>query len=208
MEAAELVFDGSDERALTAWVPPCVERVVPGYGTTWVHGYTGADVGRWRHLARNLTQALPALRGPDGQPGPEALRIAQVVLVCRRGPGSAAMTFSIQHGGEAQACSAFQEALPGKWVEQVCADSDALTLVGYHPSRDLARGTGPGRALSEALADPAFWSALDHLSLRLYGARIAENGAPLAEVLAMMERDAEARVGLLAALAPLAALVG
>lgn len=205
--AAAIDFTGAPESALPAWVAPCVERVVPGLGSTWVHGYTGIDAGRWQTLAGAMAKAVPdACDGGRGKPSGQCLLIAQACVVCRRGPGSEAYTFSIRHGGEAQAWQAMAEsALPGTWVEAVCADSDNLTLADYVPRNTSDKGPQAMRKLCQALGDKQFWGALDYLSLTLYGQPLVDNGAPLAEVLAHLERDVERQAGLVAGLG---ALVG
>lgn len=202
-EGVEIILDGAEEHEPPAWRPPSVERVIPLHGTTHVHGYTGADVAQWKHIASLIAKAVPTAKGKDGQPTPDCLRVAQCIVVCRRAPGSAAHTFNVSFGGEAQAWRLLGERGPGSWVEQACRDSNALTMEGYYPQREAE---GPTKPLSDLLTDPAFWTSLNHLSLSLYGVRLAENDAPLPEVLAALQHDAEVRGGLLQALAPLAAL--
>lgn len=204
-----VTFDGSETCPLDAWRPPCVERTIPGVGSTWIHGYTGADVARWRRAAANLALEVPEAKGADGAPSEDCLRLAQVLCVCRTGPGATAATFVVSIGtpGVRQAWEAFSTCLPGTWVQDVCRESDLLTMMGY--LRPIHEGqVGAEAALSDQLQNPKFWAALDHLSLSLYRVPIAENGHPLGDVLAMLERDAEVRSQVLGAVGALAGAVG
>ncbi len=211
-EGPQHTFDAGDGGVLSAFIPDCVERQIPGLGSTWVHGYCGRDVANWRYLARRMAKAHgdARVKGSEAQPTEECLAVARVITVCRRGPGSAAPSFQVVHGGEHQAFDTFQTAMPGLWVEEICREADVLTLQSYQKLDDPAREKAQAaeRKLSELLDDPQFWAALDYLSLRLYGVRIAENGVPLGEVLTVMARDVQARDGMLNAVASLTGAVG
>ena len=200
----EAIFDGAEDAALPLWTVPCLERSVAGLGPTWVHGYTGADVAAWRRLARCVAAGVPECLAANGkEPTPHALQFAQAVTVCRRGPGAAERTFRVEHGGEAQAWAAFR-GLPGSFVETVCRESDWLTMSLYQRAeRRPGAQAGAARDLSEMLRDPEFWTALDHLSRRMCGVAIAENGEPLGEVLALLEHDLEVRGALMGAVGAL-----
>ena len=173
---------------LFTWTPPCVERYLPGVGAVWVHGYTGADAARWKRAAGNLARG--------GQPTADQLAVAQVLWVCRTQPNGHEHTFKVDLQNARAAFEAMMEGLPGKWVEQVCLDSDMLTLEGYYPPPDGDRMQAVAEAqqrLGEMLADPEFWAALSTLSVKLYGVPWAENGEPLGEVLAhLSSTDADA----------------
>ena len=160
------------------WTPPCVERWLPGVGAVWVHGYTGADAARWKRAAGNLARG--------GQPTADQLAVAQALWVCRTQPNGHEHTFKVDLQNARAAFEAMMEGLPGKWVEQVCLDSDMLTLEGYYPPPDGERMQAVAEAqqrLGEMLADPEFWAALSTLSVKLYGVPLAGNGEPLGEVL-------------------------
>lgn len=204
--AADVQFDGSqDHDDMLVYRPQCVERDVMGMGVTYVHGYTGQDIGAWRHVAEMIAREVPEAR--DGkQPSPEVLRMAQAIVVCRTAAGGEHRTFTVHFGGERQAWEAFRR-LPGSWVESVCRDSDALTLIEYHPPhRDGAADEAAEHTLHELLTtDEKLWQALDYCSARLFGVPLVDCGQPLAEVLTLLDREIEARSELVGALGQLAA---
>lgn len=213
-EGFQHTFTGGEEGQLAPFAADCVERQVPGLGATWVHGYRGRDVAMWRYLAGRMAKAHGDARvkgtGGDPQPTPECLQVCQALTVCRRGPQSEAATFVVAHGAEHQAYDAVMTSLPGTWIEEICRDSDLLTMRSYHRLEDprQKQQAQASLALPELLADDDFWTSLNYLSLRLYGVPIAENGQPLGEVLTVMAHDAAARDGLLAAVGALASAVG
>lgn len=203
----ELAFDGGD-LVLDTWFPPAVERVIPGLdGSTFVHAYTGKDAGRWKRLAHNMMVEQPLLcKGADGKPSDVTLQVAQAVVVCRRGPLAVQPTFILTPEGFERAWQFFTEQLPGTWVQQVCHDSDWLTMQGYHrPAR--AEGTREGgKTLSNLLNDDAVWDALDLISAKLFGVPLCESGKPLAQVMNLLQADQEVRESLASAIGSLMAV--
>jgi len=172
------------ESAVFEWEPPCVQRWVPGIGATWVHGYSGADMARWRTAAQHMAAG--------GQPTAEQLACAQVIWVCRTAPNGAERTFQVELATAAEACRQLRDQLPGRWVEEACSDSDLLTLSGYYPPPEVVAAEPLAMAigkLGQALSEPEVWSALSVLSLRLYGVPLAENRRPVGEVLEHMVAD-------------------
>jgi len=180
---------------LFGWTPPSVERYVPGVGPTYVHGYTGADAAKWRQAARNMARG--------SEPTPEQYAVAHVLWVCRTAPGGADHTFKVSLQDARRAFERMMEALPGKWVETACHESDALSLQGYFP-QDQQGPSAAGisaeaqRRLGELLADEECWAALSTLSLKLYGVPLGENRRPMGEVLMHLrpEMSTEERLGL------------
>lgn len=188
-----------DPEAWPTAAPRCVEVVVPDWGSTWAHAYTLADWDRIRMIAAAMG-GVPV--GED--PGRTAMRLAQLAYVCRTGPGSPTRTFTIPTGGEQEAYGALAGRLPWMWVEQVCAESDRVSVAGYRPSgSDHEARESARRSLRDALADPAIWMALEVLSLRLYGLPLTDNGEPLGHVLAAFEAHQEAQDGLVSVLGAL-----
>lgn len=186
--------------ALGSYQAPCEERSIPGFGRTWVHAYSGADAGKWRRAA----QAIAGGR----EPSPAMLRAAQVVWVCRTAPGAAEHSFKLPLQGAREAFDQLQELLPEVWLREVCYLSDALALRDFIPPNDDEDGDRAAfERLGEQLGEDSFWAALSTLSLQLYGVPLAENGAPLGEVLTHLRHSVSARRRLVEALGPLAALV-
>jgi len=164
---------------------PAVERCLPGGEVTiWIHGYTFGEYEQIRRLALGF-EGLKV----DKEPSREALRIAQVVWCCRKTEeaGSPAY-FRVDSTAQKLAFAALQEHLPGPWVETVCAESDALCMIGYVP----VKSDKPGRAgqrlnLREALADRAIWTALDVLSRVICGVPLTKNDEPIGPLLSAFE---------------------
>lgn len=194
-----------DGEAAGAWcVPPpvCLERRLPGLGSTWVHGYTGADARRWKNLAFAANGHQP--------PAEWQLALAQVVVVCRTGPGAEAPSFRLDAADVEAGFKLLHDALPPIVVEHLCRESDALTLSGYvpAPAGEPAAREAAQQRLGEKLAEPEFWAHLDYLSNVLFGVPLGENGQPLAEVLSAAEREVDWRHHLVTALTMVGAAGG
>jgi len=201
MSSEPIVFDGSDERGLPVYRPPCRERALPDGRSLYVHGYTLADAAQWKQHARTWDKLAP-----NEEPRPHTLKLVQVVYVCRTEPDSEQRVFVVRQGGEAQVREQLGTRLPGRFIDAVCAESDGLALDGYLPSEESRRPhMEEGRkALHELLGDKQFWARLNWLSLKLYKVSLLHNREPIGEVLTVLRLDQEAQDRLLEAIGPLA----
>jgi hypothetical protein len=211
MAFALVTFDGSEEAGLPEYTPACRERRVGGLGSMWVHGYTLADSAKWRGEARMLCQEhTDRILDIEKDPPQKYLDLAQVVAVCRTGPGAAQRTFTVTTGGRRQACEQLLGRLPGKWLRAVCTESDNLALDGYLPP-DQTRHPEVAEAvarLGEQLADRKFWTALSYLTEKLFGIPVTENHKPIGEVLTALRLDMEAKEDFVRAIGAVAGFGG
>lgn len=187
---------------------PTLERSLPfvGYGSTWLHGYSGKVFDEWRRWAEQC-------KGHAQEPSPELLSLSQVVWVCRTGPEpDASPTFVLTPTEATPGMTALHEALPYQWVKAVCLESDGLAMTDYIPpepgsKRRTAEDVADIR-LGTLLADRKFWASMSALCVKLYGVPLAARGEPIGEVLSHIEHDRHLRTQLLKAFGGLAAASG
>jgi len=168
---------GLDDIKAVEYRPLYVERELPGFGTTYIHGYTWRDFERIKRNAVNQTWTRESGVNPlDMEPEPIALRFHQLIQVCRVEPYGAP-TFVIPVGQEREGMALLQERLPYLLVETICRESDRLSLDGYVPLQSQEERQTKRKAaglLIEEFAKPDAWSALNYLSQALYGKPLCE----------------------------------
>lgn len=198
MADGQFHFDGRPD-PMPEYVANCVRRHVVGDLHTWVHGYSGRDAAEFRQMAK-------AMAG-TAEPTDRQVQLAQVLCVCRTEPGGTQRTFVVPLGNRPlmlQCAEALEAGLPGRFVETVCAESDALALIGYVPP--AGDGSGKQAKLHDLLADDQFWTLIDWLSTQIEGVPLCDNDRPLGEVLARANRDLEWRNRMLGVIGDLAAM--
>lgn len=198
MPEQQIQFDGRPD-PMAEYAADCVRRTVVGDVLTWVHGYSGRDAADFAKIAQ-------ALSG-KAEPSERQRQIAQVLCVCRTEPGGTQRTFTVPLGNAQlmrQCAEALEAGLPGRWVETVCQESDALALLHYVPAPDAAEGKQ--QALRELLADDQFWAMMDWLSMQIEGVPLRENDRPIGEVLTRASRDLEWRNRLIGVVSDMAAM--
>lgn len=193
----------TDPEALPVWHPPAVLRSVPRGEERlefWVHGYTLAEMSRWRRVAMNARSG--------GEPTDEELQLAQVCAVCRCGPEpESRRLFSVIAGEEARAFEALRAALPGRVARIICEESDALSVGDYWCREQPARREARER-LGQALAEPELWRELIAVVARYYGRPIDEATMPVAEVIELLRHSREQQTAMVELFAPIAGLLG